>query len=208
VCFNDLGLIQGDVNYIYAGDSLCMVRCFVAIECSNPDVVKGIRDVQNVLESTGAKLKSVEPENIHLTLKFLGEIDQSKVDEVAEVVEGMSFDAFSFKVEEVGVFPNLGRPATIWAGITDGVSDLAMVFEELDDRLSKLGFERERRRFQPHLTICRVKSGANKGQLVDELLRVKDTVFGEVAVDRVVLKKSVLTPSGPIYSTLAESHHS
>ena len=138
----------------------------------------------------------------------MSEIDQRKVDEVADVVKGMSFDAFSFKVEEVGVFPNLGRPATIWAGITEGVSDLTMVFEELDGKLSKLGFERERRRFQPHFTICRVKGGANKQQLVEELTRVKDTVFGDIAVDRVVLKKSVLTPRGPIYSSLAESRHS
>ena len=185
-----------------------MVRCFVAIECSNPEVVKGISEVQGVLAGSGADLKPVEAENIHLTLKFLGEIDEHMVDEVAEVVKGMRFDPFRFMVEEVGVFPNLGRPSTIWAGITDGVSDLAAVFEELDVKLSKLGFERERRRFQPHLTICRVRSGKNRDQLVEELLRVKGTVFGEVSVDRVVLKKSVLTPSGPIYTTLAESMHS
>jgi 2'-5' RNA ligase len=185
-----------------------MVRCFVAIECGNPEVVKGISDVQGVLAGTGADMKPVEAENIHLTLKFLGEIEQGKVDEVAEVVKGMRFEPFKFTVEEVGVFPNLRRPSTIWAGITEGVSDLAAVFEELDLKLSKLGFERERRRFQPHLTICRVRSGKNKDQLVERLLRVKDTVFGEVSVDRVSLKKSVLTPSGPIYSTLAESQHS
>ncbi len=70
-----------------------MVRCFVAVECSNPEVVKGIRHVQGVLESTGANMKSVESENIHLTLKFLGEIEQQSVDEVAEIVRGISFDS-------------------------------------------------------------------------------------------------------------------
>ncbi len=78
----------------------------------------------------------------------------------------------------------------------------------LDEKLSKLGFERERRRYQPHLTICRVRSGKNKDQLAEELLRLSDYVFGEISVDRVSLKKSVLTPSGPIYTTLAESQHS
>lgn len=185
-----------------------MVRCFVAIECSNPEVVKGIRRVQAALEATGANIKNVEPENIHLTMKFLGEISQQKVDEVTRVVQVISFDPFTFKVEEVGVFPNLRRPATVWAGITEGVSEVAAVFEELDVRLSKLGFERERRRFHPHLTIGRVRTGKNRDLLVEELLRFKDQLFGDVNADRVVLKKSVLTPKGPVYTTLAESKHS
>lgn len=208
VCFPDLGLISASCIIFIIRVSLGMVRCFVAVECSNPEVVKGIRHVQGVLESTGADMKSVESENIHLTLKFLGEIEQQSVDDVAEIVRGISFAPFRFKVEEVGVFPNTSRPSTIWAGITEGVSDLIMVFEMLDEKLSKLGFERERRRYQPHLTICRVRSGKNKEQLAEELLRLGDYEFGEVSVDRVSLKKSVLTSSGPIYTTLAESKHS
>ena len=185
-----------------------MVRCFVAIECDNPDVIKGIRGVQDALASTGANLKPVESENIHLTLKFLGEIPQYKVDEVADVVKEISFEPFEFKVKDVGVFPNLRRPATIWAGISEGVSEVTKVFDELDGMLSKLGFERERRRFHPHLTICRVRSGKNRDQLVEELLRLESQEFGVINVDRVVLKKSVLTPSGPIYTSLAESRYS
>jgi 2'-5' RNA ligase len=185
-----------------------MVRCFIAVECANREVVEGIRRVQAALESTGANLKHVEPENIHLTLKFLGEIPQHKVDEVAETVKEIGFTPFKFNVEEVGVFPNLRRPATIWAGITTGVSDLAAVFDEVDSKMGKLGFDRERRRFHPHLTISRVRSGKNRDQLVEELLAVKDQVFWEIKVTRIVLKKSVLTSKGPIYTTLAESHHS
>ncbi len=185
-----------------------MVRCFVAIECNNPEVLKGIKLVQEALASTGSNLKPVESENIHLTLKFLDEIPQHKVDEVADMVKDISFEPFNYKVEEVGVFPNLRRPATIWAGISDGVSDVTMVFEDLDAKLSKLGFERERRKFHPHLTICRVRSGKNKDQLVEELLRLEDQEFGVISVDRVVLKKSFLTSSGPIYTILAESRHS
>ena len=185
-----------------------MVRCFVAIECNNPEVVKRIRKVQTTLEETGANLKNVEPENIHLTMKFLGEITQQKVDEVTQVVEDISFYPFTLVVEEVGVFPNMRRPTTIWAGITEGVSNLVSVFEELDGKLSRLGFKQEHRRFQPHLTIGRVRTGQNKDQLVEELLRLKDEVFGDVKVNRIVLKKSVLTPKGPIYSILAESRHS
>lgn len=167
----------------------------------------GIKWVQEALASTGAYLKAVESENIHLTLKFLGEIPQHKVDEVVEVVESISFDPFDYKVAGVGVFPNHRRPATIWAGISEGVSEVVMVFEELDAKLGKLGFERERRKFHPHLTICRVRSEKNKDQLVEELIRLESTAFGVIGADRVVLKKSILTPSGPIYTTLAESRH-
>jgi 2'-5' RNA ligase len=185
-----------------------MVRCFVAIECNNPDVKNEITIVQRALESTGAKIKSVESENLHITLKFLGEIMQHKLDEAIKIVNNIYFTPFKAKIEEVGVFPNLRRPATIWAGVTEGVSDVTIIFDELDLKLSKIGFERERRRFHPHLTICRIRSGTNRAQLIDELLMVKDQVFGEIEVDKVVLKKSVLTPSGPIYTTLAESRYS
>ena len=168
----------------------------------------GIKLVQEALASTGANLKPVERENIHLTLKFLGEIPPHKVDEVAELVKEISFEPFEFKVEEVGVFPNHRRPATIWAGISEGVSEVTRVFEELDIKLGKHGFERERRKFHPHLTIARVRSGKNRDQLVEELMRLETKEFGEITADRVVFKKSVLTPSGPIYTTLAESRHS
>ena len=133
---------------------------------------------------------------------------QHKVDEVVEVVTGISFDPFNLKVEEVGVFPNLKRPTTIWAGINEGISGVTMVFEELDEKLSKIGFERERRKIPPHITICRVRGGKNKDYLVEELLKLKDQEFGQINVDRIILKKSVLTPSGPIYSTIVESSHS
>ena len=170
--------------------------------------MNGIKQIQESLAFTGANLKPVETENIHLTLKFLGEIPQHKVDEVADLVKEISFEPFEFMVEEVGVFPNLRRPRTIWAGITIGVSNVTKVFEELDEKLGKLGFERERRKFHPHLTICRVRSGKNRDQLVGELLRLANQEFGMIGVDRIVLKKSVLTPSGPIYTSLAESRHS
>jgi 2'-5' RNA ligase len=93
----------------------------------------------------------------------------------------------------------------VWAGITDGVADLAAVFEDLEGRLSRLGFDRERRRFSPHLTVCRVRSGRNRSQLVAELNQLEDMVFGSVKVDRVTLKKSVLTRQGPVYTNMAES---
>jgi 2'-5' RNA ligase len=182
------------------------IRCFVAVECGGDELAARFTEVRRVLEATRADIKFVETENIHLTLKFLGEIEQSLVEQVSQVVEGTSFQPFTARIERVGVFPNLRRPRVVWAGITEGASRLEEIWSEIDGKLSKLGFERERRRFSPHITIGRVRSGRNRDKLVHEISSLSDYVFGELHVDRVALKKSVLTPRGPIYSTLAESH--
>jgi 2'-5' RNA ligase len=181
------------------------IRCFIAVECRGDELSAKLREVRRVLEATRADVKFVEPENVHLTLKFLGEIEHSLVEQVSKVVEEISFQPFTARIERVGVFPNLRRPRVVWAGITEGASQLEEIWREIDGELSQLGFERERRRFSPHLTIGRVKSGRNRDKLVQEISSLSDYVFGDLHVDRVSLKKSVLTPRGPIYTTLAES---
>jgi 2'-5' RNA ligase len=181
------------------------IRCFVAVECGGDELAAKLREVRVVLEAARADIKFVEPENVHLTLKFLGEIEPSLAEQVSKVVKETSFQPFSAKIERVGVFPNLRRPRVVWAGITEGVPQLAEIWSDVDEKLSRLGFERERRRFSPHVTIGRVRSGRNRDSLVQEISSLSDYVFGSLHVDRVKLKKSVLTPSGPIYTTLAES---
>jgi 2'-5' RNA ligase len=182
-----------------------VIRSFVAVDFGDGNLTPKFREVQGMLEATGARMKLVEPENIHLTVKFLGDLEDSQVEEVSRVIEGISFEPFEFRVDGVGVFPNLMRPATIWAGITEGVGKLAEVFGKVNDGLEKLGFEKERRRFQPHLTIARVRGGENRDRLAEQMGELENYEFGIVKVDRVSLKKSVLTRSGPIYTTLTES---
>ncbi len=181
------------------------IRCFVAVECGGDELAVRFAEVRRRLEATRADAKFVEPENIHLTLKFLGEIEPSLVDQASQIVKEIGFQPFSARIEGTGVFPNLRRPRVIWAGITGGVTQLAEIWKDVDTGLSRLGFERERRGFSPHITIGRVRSGRNRDKLVEEISSLSDFVFGDLQVDRVVLKKSVLTPRGPIYSTLAES---
>ncbi len=181
------------------------IRSFVAVDCTESEIIPRFMEVQGRLKATGARVKLVEPENIHLTLKFLGEIEDPQVDEISRFIEGISFDPFEFRVEGVGVFPNLRRPTTIWAGITEGVGELVNIFGLVNEGLSQFGFEKDRRRYSPHLTIARVRGGNNRDRLVEELLQFEDYQFGSIKVDRIKLKKSVLTRNGPIYSTLAES---
>ena len=181
------------------------IRCFIAIECNNFEIIQRFRYVQSELTMTGVNLKHVEPDNLHLTLKFLGEIEKTQVDRVSEMVSEITFKAFNISVENVGVFPNIRRPSTIWAGVTEGVTELARIFNSVDHKLSVIGFERDRRRFHPHITISRVRSGKNREKLGEELMKLSNYSFGEDRIDNIALKKSVLTPNGPIYSTLAES---
>lgn len=181
------------------------IRSFVAVECPDGSLHARFEEAQGRLKATGASIKLVEVENIHITLKFLGDIEDHQVGEVSRVIRDISFEPFEFTVEGVGVFPNMKRPKTIWAGISSGVSELANLFNVVNGGLMKLGFEKDKRRFHPHLTIARVRGGQNRDSLVDALLGFEEMEFGKVQVDRIYLKKSVLTPRGPIHSTLAES---
>lgn len=181
------------------------VRCFVAVEVDEPGILDALGRMQSGLVGSGADLKPVERENIHLTMKFLGDVDEWILGEVERVVASLRFEPFRMTLAETGAFPNLRRPRVIWAGVTEGVDELAAIFWELEKGFVGLGFKREGRRFSPHVTIARVRSGRNREALVDEVLRHGDTGYGSFEVKSVKLKRSVLTPRGPVYSTLAES---
>ena len=181
------------------------VRCFVAVDVDDPEVLDALGTVQAGLVGSGGALKAVELENIHLTLKFLGEVDEGLLDEVKRIVSSLTFEPFRMTISETGVFPNLRRPRVIWAGVSEGVDELAAIFRKIEEGFVGLGFKREGRRFNPHITIARVRSGRNRDWLVEEVLRHRDAVFGGFEVRSVKLKRSVLTPRGPVYSTLAES---
>jgi 2'-5' RNA ligase len=181
------------------------IRCFIAVECNNEEMIRRFIAVQRRLERTGADIKSVEPENIHLTLKFLGDVEPSRAEEVSNVIQGISCDSFDMKVEGVGVFPHPGHIRIIWAGVTKGSDPLNDIFDEIEGKLRDIGFKKEKRKLHPHLTICRVRSARNKEHLLDEINLLRKEGFGTIHVDKVVFKKSELTQKGPIYTTLAKS---
>lgn len=181
------------------------IRCFIAVEIQDDGVISKIRGIQNILASTGADVKLVEPENIHLTLKFLGEVDESRLEYVKNIVKDEHFEPFAMNLHGIGVFPNLRRPRIIWAGITNGVESIADIFLKLESKLFKQGFPKENRKFNPHITIGRVRSNRNLNLFGKSLLEYANTPLGEIAVNSIILKKSVLSGRGPIYSNLAVS---
>lgn len=177
------------------------MRSFIAIEMQNEE----IGEIQAQLREANAKIKFVEPENLHLTLKFLGEVREDLIDEIHEVMKRSfeDFGKFEVHLKGVGVFPNLRYIRVIWVGIEKNKETISEMQKALDRNIAELGFERERR-FDPHLTIGRVKSAKNRDKLVEMIRGMEDIDIGDIAIDRVELKKSVLTPKGPIYTTVRE----
>lgn len=180
------------------------IRAFLAFDIENADVKKKLEEAQRRLAQTGADLKLVEPENIHVTVRFLGDVAVSVVDKVFEQMKKTQFKPFDVKISGLGVFPNLNFPRVVWAGITTGAEQLQDVFTQLEPRLRGLGFAGDPKGFTPHLTIARVRSAQNKPQLADFISKNARCEFGTVKAACLRLKRSELTPTGPIYSTLKE----
>ncbi len=180
------------------------VRAFLAFEIDNPDVKKKLTDAQKLAVQTGADLKLVEPENIHITVRFLGDITLKMADKVFEEMKKTQFVPFAVHINGLGVFPNLNYARVLWAGIAEGAEQLKTVFAQLEPRLQGLGFQPDPKGFSPHLTIARVRSAANKAQLAEFVTKNVKYDFGIVKAQCLRLKRSELTPNGPIYSTLKE----
>jgi 2'-5' RNA ligase len=176
----------------------------MAFDIDNPAVRNKLAKTQALLVQTGADVKLVETENIHVTMRFLGDITSGMVDKIFEEMKNVQFVPFNVQLKGVGVFPSLSYPRVVWAGITEGTNELQSIFDQLELRLRGLGFAADEHGFSPHLTIARVRSGRNKAQLADFVKQNTDLDFGTIKADCLRLKKSVLSPKGPTYSTLRE----
>ncbi len=177
------------------------MRSFIAIEMQ----AEGIKEIQNQLRRANADIKFVEFQNLHFTLKFLGEIREEVVDDIHKIMEE-SFKGirrFNVNLKGVGVFPDVRKIRVVWVGIDENKELLIDMQERLEENISKLGFRRDKR-FTPHLTIGRVKSAKNKEKLVEMIEAMNGIEIDKISIDRVLLKKSVLTPKGPIYTLLKE----
>ncbi len=180
------------------------VRGFLAFDIENEEVKKNLTETQRLVAKTGADLKLVEPENIHMTVRFLGDITLNMADKVFEEMKKVEFTPFDVQIRGVGVFPSLSNPRVVWAGISKGADQLRNVFSQLEPRLQSLGFTPDPKGFSPHLTIARVRSATHKAELAEFIQKNAEFNFGTVKAEYLRLKRSELTPKGPIYSTLKE----
>jgi len=182
-----------------------LIRSFLAIELPKP-ILRKIEEVQGDLKSTHADVRWVNAEKIHLTLKFFGNIEESKIEPIVKSIEGpiQTTPPFSLKVKGVGAFPHLKNPRVIWMGLTNGKENIISLQQRLEVLLEKIGFQTEDRPFHPHLTLGRVKSSRGREELVGRMEKYREGEFGDFQVETVILFKSDLRPSGPIYTPLKE----
>jgi len=182
------------------------MRCFIAIDIDKKNRA-ALSDLQQQLQSSaGIKkidVKWVNPENIHLTLKFLGEVKDAKIVEICNIVKDIAdrHKSFELSIESVGCFG--GRSARVlWVGTDDRSNNLRRLQKDLEEALALAGWPRETREFSGHLTLCRIrnsKAGIKLAQMTEEY---KDFKLGVMPADSVSVYQSQLTPKGPIYTLL------
>lgn len=178
------------------------MRCFIAIDIGD--------EVRNRLEFTardfkrfGADIRWVKSGSMHLTLKFLGEIDKETAEEVKKVLTAVAEEhgRFSINVKGTGAFPGYSRPRVLWVGV-EAPERLKLIFKEIEEGLGMLGFKEDRRAFRPHLTLGRVRTQEGMRPVLSELRKQEDNFFGSINAASIDLMKSVLKPTGAVYKRL------
>ncbi|MGH3116712.1 MAG: RNA 2',3'-cyclic phosphodiesterase [Gaiellales bacterium] len=180
-------------------------RIFVAVPLDE-GLRNAILDLQKHLEDAGAVARWIRPEQLHFTLRFLGEISLAQVArvKVASREAAARIDPFTVTLRGLGAFPSLHRPQVVWAGVEEGREPLQALAGHLQEALARQRFPAEPKPFRPHLTLARVKSTRNWGELVRALGAFKDEGIGTQRVDILVVFESHLTPKGPRYTPLEE----
>ena len=180
------------------------LRCFISIELPE-ELKKNIYGYIEKLKAAGADVKWIPPENLHLTLKFLGDTTEELLKSINErlIPLSKSYDKFSLQISGAGAFPNIKYPRIIWLGVRDS-EEIIKLQHDIDESMAGLGFEKDDKQFTPHLTIGRVISLRNKDALIKELATLKDMGFGKIGVDNITMMKSELKPGGAEYFKLSE----
>jgi RNA 2',3'-cyclic 3'-phosphodiesterase len=176
------------------------MRGFVALEVSDRDTLESLVGFQAELKGTGADLKLVGAQNLHFTVKFLGELSDAQVAEARTRLAGLRLSGAEVEVRGVGAFPSASRPRVVWAGLpTEDEGKVAPIAEAVIGALRGIG-EEDRRGFQAHITLARVRSARNVGALGALLEANRTKRFGRVGLAQLKLKSSTLTPDGPTYA--------
>ncbi|MFH1450683.1 MAG: RNA 2',3'-cyclic phosphodiesterase [archaeon] len=178
-----------------------MVRCFTNIELSKEQRER-ISELIETLKPRGSKVKWVEEENLHITLNFLGEVPEGKVEKLKKEFEtGLAGEKkFQLSLKGVGSFPNWNNPRVLWIGVENGAEETQGIAKKLSEAIT-VG-EKEHKKFHPHVTIGRVKIQDNT--IIKKLREAEGTKFGECGVDDVNIKKSTLTEKGAVYEVIKE----
>ncbi|WP_255192810.1 RNA 2',3'-cyclic phosphodiesterase [Natronobeatus ordinarius] len=179
------------------------MRLFVSVDLPD-DLVEALTDVQAAFADASG-LNFTDPEQAHITVKFLGDVDEDRVPDLCTELEAAVADAgvepFPARFGGLGVFPSLEYISVVWLGLEDGGEELTRLHEAVEERTTAMGFDPERHDFTPHVTLARMEHAGGK-ELVQELVAERDPTVGETTVEELRLTESTLTAEGPVYSTV------
>lgn len=180
------------------------IRTFVAIAISD-DIRTRARAAMKQLASIAPDVKWVEPQSLHWTLNFLGNVEQREIGEICmAVAEGaLEHEPFELETRGAGAFPAADRPRTLWLGVGQGRDEMIALQASIEKALESLGFRGEARRYTPHLTFGRPGRGERPQALAAQLAAMADFNGGRMLVDEVTIYSSELTREGPVYESLA-----
>lgn len=180
------------------------MRTFIAVEIGE-DIRNNALSLQQSLSKSGASVKWVSPESLHITLLFLGEVDARELHTVCRAVKEVAArePSFTLRVTGLGAFPTLRHPKIAWAGIAEGAEQLCRLYDKLAAKMSEVGsFHKEERGYTPHLTLGRVKSEEDGFKLAPEMTKKHAWDGGRTVVNEVLVFSSVLERDGPVYTVL------
>lgn len=179
------------------------MRLFTALDV-DPEIKSSFQSAVRELRQTRAPVRWVKPEAMHLTLKFLGETPEEKLSPLGYLLEEVCRNIYPFTVifSGMGAFPGLSRPRVLWAGVEEPSGTLGALAERMENGFSELGWEKEKRKFHPHVTVGRVKGNINLKQLSDAVSRLQERSWGRQETTGVSLYRSHLEPTGARYEVV------
>jgi RNA 2',3'-cyclic 3'-phosphodiesterase len=187
--------------------NMARIRTFIGIDVGE-EIRERLVSLQQNLTLIEPDVKWVEPENLHLTLLFLGEVDQRETIDICRAAQKaiQAMPVFVMSVEAAGCFPNIRRPRTLWVGVGKGSPEVCAVHDAIEKPLLDMGnYRRETRGYTPHITLGRVKSDRPSDALAKELQKRQTWSAGEVTVEEVCVMSSVLGTNGPTYTVIGRA---
>jgi len=179
------------------------MRCFISITLPE-EIKRGMTAIQGRLRASGADVSWTRPEGMHLTLKFLGEVEEKILPEMEAAlnaaVRGRS--SFFLKVSGIGTFPDMRRPRVIWIALKEHGNNLIRLQRGVEEKFNEIGFPQEDRDFTPHITLGRIRSQKNVEKLLSLIEKEKDVELNGFDASCVHLMQSQLKPTGAVYTEL------
>lgn len=179
------------------------VRTFIAVLIEE-ELKRRLANIQDEVKIQTGAIRWVAPDNLHVTIKFLGNVPAERLTNVFEAVEhaARKVESFRLSLGRVGGFPNLSRPRVVWVGVEAGEEELGRLAEAVEACLASVGFQREEKPFRAHITIGRLREGQRAPDLSELRAQNKPAVSADQQVHAVAVMGSDLTPAGPVYSVL------